>query len=374
MSLIVRLIILIMLMIPTVTITPIKINQKNFGVYDSTGDKIVILVLDESNKFDIFTKDINTGIETRITTDGQRKTAPVITGNFIAWKQRVAKSTLEEVVLFDLINSTKIILSDEPVLGTGRLNLTDKWLVWNNLGSKKEDFVCAYNLLTDTKFKIFKEGDSHFYNIVVINDTIYYTKREYRLENKSNEDIVCSYNLITKEESIICKEKSIKFYFTGKGDWLAWLDTRNGSFYDLYLYQISKGKEYLVDNPVNKPISLTMSDGYVVYSTFTGKSLGPLYELLLNSDLKPIVLLPENSFRTNLMLSNDIILWEEKTDLKKNSPKIYGILASGGIPFEISNSDKTQYLIMNKNNIVVWSENKTRYDRIEKVCKINVTK
>ena len=378
MELALRVLVALMLMIPTITFTPITIEHKKIGVYDSSGDMIVFLSNEESSRKDVFIKDINTGLETRITNDGLKKFAPVVmNGNFIAWRQKRAK--FNELVLCNLENSTKTVLPlsyARPDYFPIQPILTDKWLVWFERGH--HNYLCACDLQTGKITQILKRSNLVVIQTVLVGDKVFYTiQNDYCSGDDHDGNKLYCYNLLTKEETVCNKTGSVS-YLTGQGDWLAWFEYKDyGVIIELNVYQISKDRHYLVENPEYKLESMVMGDGYVVYSTYKDNLPGPLYKLNLNDELEPEILLSENSFRTNLKESNDLIFWEDSQFGYYNvdNRKLCGIHTISGIQIQMPESNKTQFLIINKNNVLVWLEiDKETGDSKEKVCKITIDK
>ncbi len=138
-------------------LTIVELDPK-YAPYDVSGERYVSVGRDR----ELHLVDINTGESRQLTTDGQRKREPAISGNYVAWidqrkeinlggsSRNAAENTADDIYLLNLETDELRLITDIPAKRRA-LRMSDRRLVWmsnrNELGEHYTHFdIYAYDV------------------------------------------------------------------------------------------------------------------------------------------------------------------------------------------------------------------------------------
>ncbi|HOO97012.1 MAG TPA: hypothetical protein PKV16_04445 [Caldisericia bacterium] len=354
-----------------VCLTPIEISQEQFGVYDVSEGIIVYKAFDESGKIEVFTKNVDTNEEKKISKNGAKKWTPFICNNYVLWTQRVGRNY--EMVLYNMKSEETEVIAENTFNFSIRPALTDKWIVWIERKLEENDML-AYNLETKEKISLIEDKTIMVGKPVVVGDNAFYvysgksdceeTERVFHLN---------SFNLMTGETELVHTGLGSQVNMHGQGDWVVWNEKIDMNSFKLFLYQISEKKTIQVETSDHLPIDLAMCGETVVYIASTDSSeFSAIYMLNVpDENPTPKVIYSSDSQKFFPECGDNVVLWHDIIEPGGRN-KIKGIVISTGDVFSVSDSPKSQYLSFFKDGIIDWVEGQPEDGRVEKIYKLSV--
>ncbi len=181
--------------------------------------------------WEIYSKDLSTGQERRLTFNSADQTAPVIWGNYVAWTD--FRNGNADIYLHNLVNGIQAQITADPAEQSGPAIYENK-LVWTDYRHGDAE-IYFYDFINHEQKRITnhpasQKGPKIWGNWIVWTDT----------RNPSGADTnwdIYLHDLITREEKRLTTEAALQDEPSIFGNRVVWIDRRDGNE-DVYLYDL----------------------------------------------------------------------------------------------------------------------------------------
>jgi len=214
--------------------------QDNPAIY---GDKVV-WADNRNGNYDIYMKNLATGVESAVTTHADQQANPAIYGNKVVWRD--ARNGNDDIYMKNLATGVESAVTTNSAWQSNPAIYGDK-VVWYDYRNGNND-IYMKNLTTGVESAVTTNGYAQD------NPAIYGNKVVWRDNRDGNYDIYMK-DLTTGVESAVTTNGYGQYYPAIYGDEVVWEDTRNGND-DIYMKNLATGVEsavttngYAQDNP-----------------------------------------------------------------------------------------------------------------------------
>jgi beta propeller repeat protein len=199
---------------------------------DIWGDRIV-WADDRGGNFDIYMKDLYTGLETAICAATGDQLVPAIHGDRIVWQDN--RNANSDIYMYDLATATETPICTNPAAQENPAIWGDR-VVWQDYRNGNWD-IYMYDLATASESAICTDAAQQT-EPAVFGDRIVW------VDDRNGNNDIYMYDLSTSSETAICTQTDEQLYPDIWGDRIVWTDERAGMYnWDIYMYDLSTSTE-----------------------------------------------------------------------------------------------------------------------------------
>ena len=290
-------------------ITDNKSDQSNPAI---SGDKIVWQDY-RNGKPDIYMYDLTTKTETRTTTSIAQPSSPAISGDKIVWQDY--RNGNPDIYMHDLTTKTESRITTSIAQAYNPAVSDDK-IVWRDYRNGNFD-IYMYDLTTGTETQITDNLSSQDSPAISGDKIVWQDNRDYAAMGSD----IYMYDLTTHTESAITTPGD-QYSPAISGDKIVWEDYRNGNP-DIYMYDLLTSTETQITTAVTSQDNPAISGGKIVWQDDrNGNRDIYMYDLVTHVE-SPVATAPGS--QASPAISGDRVVWEDTRDaVSVSRPRVSG--------------------------------------------------
>jgi len=220
-----------------------------------------------NGNWDIYGKDLSTGVEFPICTAIYDQSSPSVSGNIVVWadpRQGAEDCTKKIIYGYNLSTKTEFSIPWEQGYKQEKPVVSGDWIVYCEGGVR----VSGYNL--STRDKVIIAENQLFPDFDIDNSRVVWSSYTAPLD-------IMGYDLAKGESFSVCLDVAEQRNPVISGNFVAWMDYRDGNW-DIYGKDLSIGKEFPICTEAQDQYLGDISGDIVVWEDSRGRIYG--YDLI----------------------------------------------------------------------------------------------
>jgi beta propeller repeat protein len=305
--------------------------------------------------------------EQAICTDKAKQTFPRVSGNIMVWGdwRNMTTRSLADIYAYDFATGKEFTICTNPAHQdwAGISGNTVVWTDWRNgagpdSGDAENMDIFGYDLATQKEFPICTAPGNQQYPVISGNYVAW-------LDNRNGNPDIYGYDLTTKKEFPICTAASGQGAPSISGDIVVWHDDRDveKTGRDIYGYDLAAKKEFLICNDAGYQTQAIISGNNVVWEDRPGADAPR--NSLRGIDLatkKRFTVIDSPGKRMSAAISSKLVVWSEWKDgelcmaCNQGNCSLWGYDLGAKQKFLISDAPNNQLFAGIDGNRVVWED------------------